>query len=89
MVTGTFRLKGRELIEKYGNGKTIYRISEDSDINYTTIRRWVNDPDSVKGVQGDILFNFLMGLGFSLEQIKDLPLGEVFEFEPEENKATE
>lgn len=87
MPRGTFRLKSRELLQKYGEGKSLYRVAKDGDVAYSTIHRWTDTPGDVEGIRGDILFGFLMGLGLSLEEIKQLPLGEVFDFEPEENGA--
>lgn len=84
MARGTFRLKSRELMEKYGGDKTLYRVGKDGDVNYSTILRWINEPEKVKGIQGDVLFSFLIGLGLNLEEINDLPLGEIFDFEPDQ-----
>lgn len=85
MASGTFRLKSRELMDKYGQGKTMYRIAKDTNTNYSTIL-YLFDEEK-RGVQVDTLFNFLSGMGLSLEEIRVLPLGEVFEFSPEEQAA--
>lgn len=87
MPRGTFRLKSRELLHKYAQDKSLYRIAKDGDVAYSTIHRWTDDPASVEGVRGDILFGFLMGLGLSLDEVKALPLGEVFDFEQENGSA--
>lgn len=81
MVSGTFRLKGRELLEKYD--KTMYRVHKDGDVSYSTIHRWLTKPDEVERIEGRLLFGFLMGLGLTLEEVNALPLGDVFEFIPE------
>jgi hypothetical protein len=85
MARGTFRLKSRELLEK--SGKTLYRVSEDGDVSYSTIHRWVSTPKNVERVEGKALFGFLLGLGYSLEEIGRLPMGEVFEFVPEQESG--
>ena len=85
MASGTFRLKSRELMDKYGRGKTLYRIAKDADTNYSTFHYLIDD--NKRGIQVDTLFSFLSGMGLSLEQIQTLPLGEVFEFSPEEYAA--
>jgi len=87
MTSGTFRLKGRELLE--GSGKTLYRVSKDGEVAYSTIHRWLDDPKAVERVEGKALFGFLMGLGMTIEQINSMPLGDVFEFIPDAGNATE
>lgn len=87
MASGTFRLKSRELLDKYGQGKTMYRIAKDANTNYSTILYLFDEEKRGRGVQVDTLFSFLSGLGLSLEEIKDMPLGDVFEFSPEDNGA--
>ena len=81
MTRGTFRLKGRELLDKYD--KTIYRAAKDGEVNYSTIHRWVTQPDEVERVEGRILFGFLMGLGLTLEEVYHLQLGDIFEYTPD------
>lgn len=87
MARGTFRLKSRELIEKYGGSDSLYRIAKDGDVNYTTILRWKNEPESVQAVKLDVLFSFLMGLGLTVEQIDSMPLGELFDVLPDDIAA--
>ena len=89
MPRGTFRLKSNELLQKYAKGKSLYQVAKDGDLNYTTILRWVNEQATVERVQGEVLFGFLLGMGLTLEEIKQMPLGEVFDFVPEENGSTE
>ena len=84
MTSGTFRLKGRELLDKYG--LSIYRAAKDGEVNYSTIHRWVKTPENVERIEGRILFGFLMGLGLTLDEVYALPLGDIFEFIPENGK---
>jgi len=79
MARGTFRLKSRELLEKYNTNDSLYKIAKDGDVNYTTILRWRNEPEKVQAVKLDVLFSFLVGLGLSVEEIESLTLGDLFE----------
>lgn len=87
MARGTLKLRSRELIEKYGGDKTLYRISKDGDANYTTLLRWKDAPESVQAVKLDVLFSFLCGLGLSGSDIEALPLGEIFNIELDSGAA--
>lgn len=78
-MRGNLLLKSRELIEKYADDKTLYRISKDGDVGYSTIHRWQDKPEEVEAVKLSVLCSFLMGLGLSVEDIENLPMGEVFD----------
>ena len=79
MARGTFQLKSRELIKKYGQNKSLYQIAKDGDLTYSTIHRWQDVPEDVQAVKLDVLFSFLMGLGLTAQDIESLPFGEVFD----------
>lgn len=81
MVQYIFRLKSHELLRKYGKGKSLYQVAKDGDLNYSTVYRWVNSPEQVQGIKGEILLRFLVGLGLSIDDINQLPLQEVFALE--------
>ncbi len=85
MASGTFRLKSRELMDKYGRGKTLYRVAKDAGANYSTFHYLFEEKKG--GVQVDTLFSFLSGMGLSLEEIQTIPLGEVFEFSPDDSNG--
>lgn len=87
MARGTFRLKSRELLEKYNAGDSLYRVAQTGDLNYTTILRWRNEPESVQAVKLDVLYSFLVGLGLSAEDIKNMPMGDVFDVLPQDDAA--
>ena len=87
MANGTFRLKSRELLEN--SGKTLYRVSEDGDVAYSTLHRWIDDPENVKRIEGKVLFGFLLGLGMSINEINEMRLGDIFEYLPEEPVSAE
>lgn len=74
-------LKTKELITKYGHGKSIYEMAKTARANYTTLHRLViSEPGSITGVQIDTLYQFLTGLGLSADDINGLAMGEVFSF---------
>ena len=85
MASGTFRLKGRELLKKYD--KTMYRVSEDGGVGYSTIHRWIKTPEQVERIEGKALFGFLLGLGLTLDEVHALPFGDVFEFIPDNGQS--
>jgi hypothetical protein len=79
MARGTFRLRSRELLEKYNAEDSLYRVAKTGDLNYTTILRWRNEPESVQAVKLDVLYSFLAGLGLSADEIRRLSIGDVFD----------
>lgn len=76
MASGTIRLKSRELHEKYGNGRSGYRIAKDGDLGQGTVYRLI-DGDETYGVTLDTLLGYLIGLGMTREQIGKLTLEEL------------
>jgi hypothetical protein len=72
-----YLLRGQELLDN--SGKTLYAVARDGDLNHSTILRWMNEPDSIKSF--DILFGLLRGLGYTQDQIRVMPLGEVFDID--------
>ena len=87
MANGTFRPKIRELLDRYD--KTLYRAAKDGEINYSTVHRWLNDPDAIERIEGKTLFGFLRGLGLSLDEVNQLRLEDVFEFTPDDTREQE
>ena len=81
MVSGNIRLKGRELLEKYSI--SMYRVAKDSDINYHTIHKYFTN--DLQRLSSKVLYGILTnGLGLSIEEAKNLRLGDVFEFVPDD-----
>lgn len=87
MASGTFRPKIRELLDRYD--KTLYRAAKDGEVNYSTVHRWLNDPDAIERIEGKTLFGFLRGLGLSLDEVNQLRLEDVFEFTPDDTREQE
>lgn len=89
MSSGTVRLKGRELLEM--SGSSIYRLAKDAEVSYPAMHKYITDPASIKQLSGEVLYGILTSLGMSMDEINQLPLGEVFEFVPktQNGSATE
>lgn len=87
MKCGTFIPKVAALIERFGQGRSLYRIAKDSDLSYGTIHRWVNE-GAITNVQTDQLFSFLVdGLGLDRETVERMTVGELFEYVTKEGAA--
>ena len=74
MAEGDIKLKGLELLGK--SGLTLYAVARDGQLNYSTILRWMNEPDKIQSF--DVLLGFLRGLGMDSEEIRDMRLGDLF-----------
>ena len=70
------KFKGKKLLAD--SGLTLYRVTKDGDVNYTTVHRWLNNEGS-RGLSSDVLIGFLKGLGYSTQELKELPLGDIFD----------
>ena len=79
MADGNIRLKGRELLDRYD--KTLYRVAKDGGVAYSTLHRWINSPEELRTISGDILYGFLTGLGLSKDEINDLRIEDIFDVE--------
>lgn len=80
MASGTVRLKGRALQEK--SGLSIYQLAKDAEVSYPAMHKYITDPASVKQLSGEVLYGILTSLGLSLDEISQIPLGEIFELIP-------
>ena len=78
MTSGTVRLKGRELLEKYG--VSMYRVAADGGLSYPTVHKYLTRPDDVQHMSLDVLYGLLRGVGLTSEQAAQLKLGDLFEF---------
>lgn len=88
MASGTVRLKGRALLEM--SGSSIYQLAKDAEVSYPAMHKYITDPGSVKQLSGEILYGILTSLGLSLDEINQMPLGEIFDLVPKVNgNATE
>lgn len=88
MAGGRFRLKGRELLERYG--VSMYRISENGAASWPTIHKYLATPEKIELFSAEVLYGILIdGLGLTHEEAADLRLGDVFEFVSSEEDAVE
>ena len=86
MASGTVRLKGRALLEK--SGLSIYQLARDAEVSYPAMHKYITDPGSVKQLSGEVLYGILISLGLSLDEINQMPLGDVFEFVPKSGNGS-
>ncbi|HEY1409428.1 MAG TPA: helix-turn-helix transcriptional regulator [Promineifilum sp.] len=88
MASGTVRLKGRKLLER--SGSSIYQLAKNAEVSYPAMHKYITDPGSVKQLSAEVLYGILTSLGLTIDEIDQIPLGEVFEFVPKGNgSATE
>ena len=79
MMPGKFRPKLREMFN--ASGKTVYQVAKDGDLNYNTVKRYLTDKNSER-VTTEALFGILRGLGYTWEEIRGMPLEDLYEIEP-------
>ena len=91
MASGTFRLNGRFFDEK----KLImnkHRLAQFERLSYPTVHKYIYKDDlhdnyDVRKFSGDVLFAILRhGMGYSVEEIKQLKVGDLFEVLEEASK---
>lgn len=80
MASGHVRLKGRELLEKYGT--SIYRLAKDGDISYPTAHKYITSPEATQQIDSEVLYGILTSLGMSHEQVLDMRFGDIFDLVP-------
>ena len=80
MASGTVRLKGRALLEK--SELSIYQLAKDAGVSYPAMHKYITDPGSIKQLSGEVLYGILTSIGLSLDEISQVPLGEIFELVP-------
>jgi len=81
MAAGTFRPKLREIFE--ASGKTVYEVAKQGGVDYNTAKRYLKEGGNER-VTTDTLFGILRGLGYSWDEIRDMPLSDVYEIVPED-----
>lgn len=81
MAAGRFRPKLREMFQS--SGKTVYQVAKEGGLDYNTAKRYLREENSDR-VTTDALFGILRGLGYTWNEIRDMPLGEVYEIAPDE-----
>ena len=89
LASGTFRLKGSQLLEKYGSRRDIenpHQLSLASRISWPTVSRLFFDPETERAAQPpksldyEVLWGVLVdGLGITPKELERMPFGELFE----------
>ena len=85
MTAGKFRPKLREMFQ--ASGKTIYQVAKDGELDYNTTKRYLKD-ENAERVTTDALFGILRGLGYSWDDIRAMPLEDLYEIEPDREEGT-
>ncbi len=91
--TGTFRLKGKKLMDlsrERGNAKNPHQVAMRSGVSYPTIHRYIKQPEEVEAVLLRALWGFLVdGIGLSPEDVADMDFGDIFEPLPDSGNGAE
>lgn len=85
MTAGKFRPKLREMFQ--ASGKTVYQVARDGELDYNTVKRYLKDKNTER-VTTEALFGILRGLGYSWDDIRAMPLEDLYEIEPEVEEGT-
>lgn len=86
MASGSIRLRGRELLERYNI--SMYRLKENGAASWPTVYKYMAKSDEVENFSADVLYGILIdGIGLTPEQAADLKIGDIFEFVPDANGA--
>lgn len=79
MSSGSMKLN-RNL---FNSGKLIinkHALSMEERISYPTVLKYLDKSEDVDSFKGDVLYSLLVvGMGYSLEEVRNLTLGEVFD----------
>lgn len=88
MASGTIRLKGRELLEKYS--KTMYRLEKNKAATRPTILKYINRPEEIDSYSARVVYGILVdGLELSPEQVADMRFGDIFDLLSDEMESPE
>ena len=81
MAAGRFRPKLREMF--HSSGKTVYQVAKDGGLYYISSNRYLREENRDRAAT-DALCGILRGLGYTWDEIRTMPLGEVYEIAPED-----
>jgi hypothetical protein len=74
-------LKGKSLLEKSGV-KNINQLALQARISPQTVYKYIGNPSEIQSIDVAVLATLLInGLGLTVDQIKDLRFGDVFDIE--------
>jgi hypothetical protein len=81
MASGSVRLKGRELLRRFGT--SMYSLEKSGAASYPTIHKYITRPEEVDYISAEVLYGILVdGLGLSPEDVANMRFGEIFELVP-------
>lgn len=85
VASGYVRLNGRFFDEnKLKMNK--HRLAQSEQVSYPTVLKYLSDPD-IRTISGEVLYAILVkGMGYSIEELNGICLGEMFEFIEEPTK---
>jgi len=91
MPSGTFRLKGAELLDRFHKRglESYHRISLQARVTYPTVRLWLQDESTVVSLHLPSLAGLLVdGLGLTPQQALSLRLGDLLDYVPTDGTDT-
>lgn len=63
-----------------------HHLSQVERVSYPTVLKYLGDED-IRNFSGEILFAILVtGMGYTVEELRNIPLHEIFEFVEEDTK---
>lgn len=84
VASGYVRLNGRF----FNENKLImnrHRLAQSEQVSYPTVLKYLGGDEDIRVMSGEVLYAILVkGMGYSIDELKNLPLGDVFEFVEEE-----
>lgn len=79
--SGTFRLKGRDLLSLGGGAENAHQLSLRSRLSWPTVYKYITTPERITTISMDVLAGLLIdGLGLTAAQILDMRFGDLFEY---------
>ena len=81
LADGSFRLKGQELLDE--KGINLHRASQKGEFAYSTLRRYIKEPESIQAMSLRVLYKFLInGLKIPTAELSEMKFGDIFEVVP-------
>lgn len=86
MPTGTFRLKGANLVKiaRDRGVDNVHQIALNSGVTYQTVHKYATKPEDTPSVHLKTLYGIIVdGMNMSAEELQDLKFVDVFEAIPD------
>lgn len=81
MSSGYIKLNRRFFQRKNLEIDNMSTLAESEGISYTTIHRYLRTNEDIRRFNGEVLYTILInGMGYTLEEAKELTIGELFDF---------